>query len=217
MSARSSAAPSGTASGLHLHRLAHGLDDRAVVPDQRPKSIGHEETFARDHHSLETLQHELVRLGDAVASRLRAAEVAGRTVSIKVRFHDFRTITRSITLPVRGRHRARRRPGGHRAAPARRPRARGPPAGRPRQPARRRGRPASSASTTSTPRRGTTPPGPSTPSEPGSAPRPSCPRPWPGPRGSGSSAAATSSGARPTWTLRPVRPSRCPPRSPVGR
>jgi DNA polymerase-4 len=70
-----------------------------VVPDQKPKSIGHEETFASDHHRLDTLQHELVRLGDSVASRLRAADVAGRTVSIKVRFHDFRTITRSVTLP----------------------------------------------------------------------------------------------------------------------
>jgi DNA polymerase-4 len=89
----------GMANGTHLRRLAHGLDDREVVPDQRPKSIGHEETFARDHHRFETLQHELVRLGDSVASRLRGAHVAGRTVSIKVRFHDFRTITRSITLP----------------------------------------------------------------------------------------------------------------------
>ena len=89
----------GTANGSHLRRLAQGLDDREVVPDHRPKSIGHEETFARDHHRFETLQHELVRLGDSVASRLRAAQVAGRTVSIKVRFHDFRTITRSVTLP----------------------------------------------------------------------------------------------------------------------
>jgi DNA polymerase IV len=89
----------GAASGVHLLRLAHGIDDRDVVPDQRAKSIGHEETFARDHHRFETLQHELVRLGDSVASRLRGAHVAGRTVSIKVRFHDFRTITRSITLP----------------------------------------------------------------------------------------------------------------------
>ena len=45
-----------------------GIDDRAVVPDQRAKSIGHEETFARDHHRFETLQHELVRLGDSVAA-----------------------------------------------------------------------------------------------------------------------------------------------------
>jgi len=88
----------GTANGLHLRRLANGLDDRDVVPQQRAKSIGHEETFARDHHELPSLQHELVRLGDSVASRLRAANVAGRTVSIKVRFHDFRTVTRSVTL-----------------------------------------------------------------------------------------------------------------------
>ncbi|MDP1819304.1 MAG: DNA polymerase IV [Acidimicrobiales bacterium] len=90
----------GGASGTHLQQLARGIDDRAVVPDQRPKSIGHEETFARDHHRFDTLQHELVRLGDSVATRLRAAGVAGRTVSIKVRFNDFRTITRAATLPA---------------------------------------------------------------------------------------------------------------------
>jgi DNA polymerase-4 len=89
----------GMANGTHLRQLALGIDDREVVADHRPKSIGHEETFARDHHRLETLRHELVRLGDSVAGRLRAAGVAGRTVTIKVRFHDFRTITRSVTLP----------------------------------------------------------------------------------------------------------------------
>jgi DNA polymerase-4 len=96
---RSTRAALGAANGAHLRSLAMGLDDREVVPHQRAKSIGHEETFARDHHDIDTLQHELVRLGDAVAGRLRAAQMAGRTISIKVRFHDFRTITRSITLP----------------------------------------------------------------------------------------------------------------------
>jgi DNA polymerase-4 len=90
----------GSANGTHLWHLAHARDDRPVVPDQKPKSIGHEETFARDHHQIDTLRHELVRLGDSVASRLRAAGVAGRTVSIKVRFNDFRTITRALTLPT---------------------------------------------------------------------------------------------------------------------
>jgi DNA polymerase-4 len=90
----------GTAHGGHLWALARGIDDRAVVPDQKAKSIGHEETFARDHHRYETLHHELVRLGDSVATRLRAAGVAGRTVTIKVRFNDFTTITRSVTLPT---------------------------------------------------------------------------------------------------------------------
>jgi DNA polymerase-4 len=96
---RAAVAALGAASGAHLRRLAMGLDDREVVPDHRPKSIGHEETFARDHHQLDTLRRELVRLGDSVAARLRSAGMAGRTVSIKVRFHDFRTITRSVTLP----------------------------------------------------------------------------------------------------------------------
>src|SRR5690606_9004281 len=89
----------GDAAGRHLHALAHGRDDRAVVPDQRPKSIGHEETYAHDHHSLATINVELVKLADAVAGRLRRAGLAGRTVAVKVRFHDFTTISRQATLP----------------------------------------------------------------------------------------------------------------------
>ncbi len=88
----------GPANGTHLHRLANGIDEREVEPDQKPKSIGHEETFAHDHHSTGSLHRELVRMCDSVASRLRAAGLAGRTVTIKVRFHDFTTITRSVTL-----------------------------------------------------------------------------------------------------------------------
>jgi DNA polymerase-4 len=88
----------GAANGRHLHRLSRAIDDRPVVPDLQPKSIGHEETFARDHHGLDTLEREAVRLADAVAQRLRNHHLTGRTVTIKVRFHDFRTITRSTTL-----------------------------------------------------------------------------------------------------------------------
>lgn len=90
----------GRASGAHLHALAHGVDPRAVVADQVAKSVGHEETFARDHHRPEALALELLKLSDGVASRLRAAGVVGRTVTLKVRFGDFRTITRSATLDV---------------------------------------------------------------------------------------------------------------------
>lgn len=89
----------GAAGGRHLHALANGIDDRAVVADQGLKSVGHEETFARDHHRHETLDRELIRLADAVGRRLRAHGVAGRTVVVKVRFADFRTVTRSQTLP----------------------------------------------------------------------------------------------------------------------
>jgi DNA polymerase-4 len=88
----------GRSAGSHLSALANGIDDRSVEPDRRPKSIGHEETFAQDHHQRATLERELVRLGDSVGARLRAHGLAGRTVTLKVRFRDFRTITRSATL-----------------------------------------------------------------------------------------------------------------------
>jgi len=90
----------GPAIGHQLHQLAWAHDDRAVEPDQQAKSIGHEETYARDHHELAPLKREAVRLADSVASRLRKHDLAGRTVNIKVRFHDFRTITRSRTMPA---------------------------------------------------------------------------------------------------------------------
>jgi DNA polymerase-4 len=89
----------GDASGRHLHALAHGRDDRDVVPHQRAKSIGHEETFASDLVDRDLLDRELVRLADGVAMRLRSAAVATRTVVLKVRFGDFRTVTRSLTVP----------------------------------------------------------------------------------------------------------------------
>ncbi len=88
----------GRAVGHHLHELAHGIDDRPVVPDARPKSIGHEETFAEDIRERDELHGQLVRMADAVAARLRRSELPGRTVTVKVRYGDFSTITRSATL-----------------------------------------------------------------------------------------------------------------------
>jgi DNA polymerase-4 len=88
----------GKASGAHLHALANAVDPRAVEPDQAAKSIGHEETFPHDHHEVETLALEVVRMADAVGSRLRRAGVVGRSVTLKIRFGDFRTITRSATV-----------------------------------------------------------------------------------------------------------------------
>ena len=88
----------GRSNGSHLHDLANGIDPRPVVADRRPKSIGHEQTYARDLRRRSDLDQELTGLSDAVASRLRAAGVAGRTVTLKVRFGDFRTITWSVTL-----------------------------------------------------------------------------------------------------------------------
>ncbi len=90
----------GPALGRHLHELAWARDPRPVVPEQVAKSIGHEETFATDLRDPDVLHVEVVRQSDAVATRMRKAGMAGRTVTLKVRFADFRTITRSRTAPA---------------------------------------------------------------------------------------------------------------------
>ncbi len=90
----------GVGVGTHLHRLAHGIDDRPVETDRPVKSVSHEETYATDIVDPGAVHRELVRQADAVAARLRKAGLSGRTVSIKVRFGDFRTISRSHTVDV---------------------------------------------------------------------------------------------------------------------
>lgn len=86
-------------SGEHFWRLAHGIDDRNVVPDRDAKSISHETTFSADISDIEALRGWLIELTDQVARRLRRNQRVGRTVQIKLRFSDFSTITRSRTRP----------------------------------------------------------------------------------------------------------------------
>ncbi|RDV46627.1 DNA polymerase IV [Leifsonia sp. ku-ls] len=88
----------GDASGRRLHELANGRDPRRVVTESREKSIGHENTFGADVADPDVLRRELLRLSGRVGERLRKHEMEARTVAIKVRFSDFRTITRSRTL-----------------------------------------------------------------------------------------------------------------------
>lgn len=85
--------------GSHLHDLAWNRDDREVVAAHEVKSVGQEETFPVDVRDRQTLSREVLRLADRVGSRLRSKSLAGRTVTLKVRFPDFRTVTRSRTLP----------------------------------------------------------------------------------------------------------------------
>jgi DNA polymerase-4 len=84
--------------GRHLWKLAHGIDDRRVVPDREAKSISHETTFAQDIDDLEILRIWLLQLTEQVSRRLRRHQLVGRTVQLKIRFADFQTITRSRTL-----------------------------------------------------------------------------------------------------------------------
>ncbi len=89
----------GASHGSHLSQLAHNVDDRDVTPERATKSIGNEETFPRDLRSRAELEREIVRLADRVAGRLRHAGLVARTITLKVRFADFKTITRSRTEP----------------------------------------------------------------------------------------------------------------------
>ncbi|MES2264479.1 MAG: DNA polymerase IV [Pseudomonadota bacterium] len=86
-----------------LRRVSHGLDERAVVTSSEPKSISRETTFERDlhaRHDREALSHIFttlcLRLGDDLARK----RYVGRTVGIKLRYADFRTVTRDVTLPA---------------------------------------------------------------------------------------------------------------------
>jgi DNA polymerase-4 len=89
----------GAAAGGHLWDLAHGRDDRPVIPWHDPKSIGAEETFDRDTRDLRRLRATLLAQSDRVAAELREAGLRGRTVTLKLRFADFRTLTRQDTRP----------------------------------------------------------------------------------------------------------------------
>lgn len=84
--------------GDHIFRLANGQDKRNVISDAKAKSISSETTFSEDISNKETLTAYLSYLTEQVAARLREKDRKGKTVSIKIRFHDFTTITRSKTL-----------------------------------------------------------------------------------------------------------------------
>jgi DNA polymerase-4 len=89
----------GDASARHLHELANGRDPRSVIAEHVEKSISAETTFDVDIDDPTTLRRTFLALADRVATRLRAGGLAGRTIAIKVRLSDFRTLSRSRTLP----------------------------------------------------------------------------------------------------------------------
>ncbi len=90
----------GRSHGAHLAALAMGHDPSPVVAGREAKSIGHEQTFARDVTEIGELRAKLVAMSDAVAEVLAREGLAGRTVTLKVRFGDFTTLTRSHTLDL---------------------------------------------------------------------------------------------------------------------
>jgi nucleotidyltransferase/DNA polymerase involved in DNA repair len=89
----------GESTAHHFHRLARGIDPREVEPERRAQSIGHETTFADDVHDRCVVQDTLLELVEQVAHRLRARGRRGRTITVKLRTADFKTVTRRASLP----------------------------------------------------------------------------------------------------------------------
>jgi DNA polymerase IV len=88
----------GKASGTHLAALARGDDPDPVTPNRQAKSLGHEETFSQDLVDPAELERHALRMAESVATMLRGASTATRTVTVKVKFKDFSLQTRSHTL-----------------------------------------------------------------------------------------------------------------------
>ena len=94
----------GEGTGASLYELAWGRDYREVTPEEPDKSISAAETFAEDLEDPDEILREFLRLVEKATGRMRKRNLAAQTISIKVRFSDFKTITRSKTLelPVLG-------------------------------------------------------------------------------------------------------------------
>jgi DNA polymerase-4 len=84
--------------GRRLWRLARGIDDRSVVPDRGAKTISSETTFENDISDFATLEKLLWRLSDKVSARLKHGELAGTTITLKLKTADFRQRTRSHSI-----------------------------------------------------------------------------------------------------------------------
>ena len=83
--------------GIHMHRLSMGIDERDVITSHDVKSIGHEDTYSKDILDLNLAKRELLSLANRVARRMRRKGLEGKTITLKVKYHDFAQITRSAT------------------------------------------------------------------------------------------------------------------------
>jgi len=88
--------------GRFYYQIARGVDNREVQPNRETKSIGAEDTFAYDLTEISEMNVELNKLSQTVANRVQSYQLKGRTITLKIKYSDFRQITRnySITGPV---------------------------------------------------------------------------------------------------------------------
>lgn len=84
--------------GEHFYRLAHGIDDRPVVPTETVKSVSNEHTFGQDTDDPQVIRQKIIYLAEKVGYRLRKKHLKGRTLHIKIRYDNFNTVTRAMTI-----------------------------------------------------------------------------------------------------------------------
>ena len=84
--------------GARMHQLSMGMDERDVVPEHETKSVGNERTFMHDITEAGDAKKALLALATQVGRRMRRKKMTGKTVSLKVKYHDFKQITRAKTL-----------------------------------------------------------------------------------------------------------------------
>ncbi|MGC1240073.1 MAG: DNA polymerase IV [Chryseosolibacter sp.] len=86
-------------SGAFFYRIVRGIDDREVQPDRETKSVGAEDTFPYDLTEQEDMHDELRKITKTVYTRLLKNGLKGRTITVKIKYHDFRQVTRSHSFP----------------------------------------------------------------------------------------------------------------------
>jgi DNA polymerase-4 len=85
--------------GAFYYRIVRGIDDRDVQPHRETKSMGAEDTFAYDLTDIDEMYTELEKIAKTVHDRLLRYQLKGRTITLKIKYNDFRQITRSLSLP----------------------------------------------------------------------------------------------------------------------
>ena len=85
--------------GKFYFKIVRDIDDRKVQPNRETKSIGAEDTFRYDLTTLEEMNAELEVIADVIYSRLKRYGMKGRTITVKIKYHDFKLATRSQSFP----------------------------------------------------------------------------------------------------------------------
>jgi len=85
-------------SGKFFYKIVRGEDDREVISHRQTKSVGAEDTFSFDLETLEEMNTELEKIGEIITDRLKRHSLKGRTITLKIKYHDFKLATRSQSL-----------------------------------------------------------------------------------------------------------------------